>query len=423
MGEMSSFDVNQEPGGGGDASQQVWSVTELTQQIKEQLETEFPAIWVSGELSDLARPRSGHVYFTLKDTDAQIRGVMWKGVASRLQFDLDDGQEVLCHGQIDVYPPRGSYQLIVRKIEPMGVGALQLAFQQLHSKLTAEGLFEKSHKQPLPTCPQRIGVVTSPTGAAIRDFYEVLRRRWPTAEVLVLPCRVQGEGASKEIAEAIKMADRLQPSLDVLVVTRGGGSLEDLWCFNEEAVVRALFAAKVPTVSAIGHEIDVTLADLVADLRALTPTEAAERIVPSAAEVKAKLGTNLQRMSSALKHQLSAARDRLLALSERRVLRRPGERLELLSQRLDDLERRSGKALADHRHRCQEQLRVVAAQLESLSPLGVLSRGYSVTRLETNGQLVTDVTNLGNGELLNTRFKNGAVISRVEEVQGNEGNQ
>ena len=420
---MSSLDVNLEPGDDADQSQQVWSVTELTRRIKEQLESEFPAVWVSGELSDLARPRSGHVYFTLKDADAQIRGVIWKGVASRLRFDLDDGQEVLCHGQIDVSPPRGSYQLIVRKIEPMGLGALQLAFQQLHSKLTAEGLFEQSHKQPLPTCPQRIGVVTSPTGAAIRDFYEVLRRRWPTAEVLVFPCRVQGEGASKEIAEAIKMAERLQPALDVLVVTRGGGSLEDLWCFNEEVVVRALFAAQVPTVSAIGHEIDVTLADLVADLRALTPTEAAERIVPAASEVKAKLVTDLQRMSNALKHQLDGARARLQALSERRVLRRPGEQLEFLSQRLDDLERRSSKALTDHRQRCQERLRVVATQLESLSPLGVLARGYSVTRLGSSGQLVTDVTSLAQGELLNTRLGNGTVMSRVEEAREKEDNR
>ena len=420
---MSSFDVNLEPGDAGDPSQQVWSVTELTRQIKEQLETEFPAVWVSGELSGLSRPRSGHLYFDLKDADALIHGVIWKGVASRLRFDLDDGQEVLCHGKIDVYPPRGNYQLIVQKIEPMGLGALQLAFQQLHSKLTAEGLFEQSHKQPLPTCPQRIGVVTSPTGAAIRDFYEVLRRRWPTAEVLVLPCRVQGEAATKEIVEAIEMADRLQPALDVLVVTRGGGSLEDLWCFNEEAVVRALFAAKVPTVSAIGHEIDVTLADLVADLRALTPTEAAERIVPAAAEVKEKLETDLQRMSNALKHQLEGARARLLALSERRVLRRPGEQLELLSQRVDDLERRSAKALTDHRQRCQDRLRVVAAQLESLSPLGVLARGYSVTRLESNGQLVTDVTSLAKEELLNTRLGNGTVISRVEDAREKEDNQ
>ena len=420
---MSSFDVNLEPGDAADQSQQVWSVTELTQQIKEQLESEFPAVWVSGELSDLARPRSGHVYFTLKDADAQIRGVIWKGVASRLPFDLDDGQEVLCHGQVDVYPPRGSYQLIVRKIEPMGLGALQLAFRQLHSKLTAEGLFEESHKQSLPACPQRIGVVTSPTGAAIRDFYEVLRRRWPMAEVLVLPCRVQGEGASKEIVEAIEMAGRVQPPLDVLVVTRGGGSLEDLWCFNEESVVRALFAAKIPTVSAIGHEIDVTLSDLVADLRALTPTEAAERIVPAAAEVKAKLATDLQRMSNAIRHHLSVSRARLLALSERRVLRRPGEQLDLLSQRVDDLERRGAKALLDQRQRCQERLRAVATQLESLSPLGVLSRGYSVTRLESTGQLVTDVRSLAGGELLNTRLGNGIVTSRVEGTEEKKDNR
>ena len=417
---MSSFDVNLEPGDAGDPSQQVWSVTELTRQIKEQLETEFPAVWVSGELSGLSRPRSGHLYFDLKDADALIHGVIWKGVASRLRFDLDDGQEVLCHGKIDVYPPRGNYQLIVQKIEPMGLGALQLAFQQLHSKLTAEGLFEQAHKQPLPACPQRIGVVTSPTGAAIRDFYEVLRRRWPTAEVLVLPCRVQGEAATKEIVEAIEMADRLQPALDVLIVTRGGGSLEDLWCFNEEPVLRAVFASRLPVVSAVGHEIDVTLCDLVADLRALTPTEAAERIVPAAVEIKARLATDLQRMSHALKHHLSAARDRLLALSERRVLGRPGERLELLSQQLDDLERRGARALSDCWTRYQDKLRGVSAQLESLSPLGVLSRGYSVTRREPVGEVITDATSLEAGQLINTRLASGSVISRVEETNLDE---
>ena len=402
---------------GGDPSQQVLTVSELTQQIKEQLENEFPAVWVSGELSDLARPRSGHVYFTLKDAEAQVRGVIWKGVASRLRFELDDGQEVLCQGQIDVYPPRGSYQLIVRKVEPLGMGALQLAFRQLHSKLEAEGLFEESHKQALPSCPQRIGVVTSPTGAAIRDFYEVLRRRWPTAAVLVLPCRVQGEGASQEIVEAIETANRLQPALDVLVVTRGGGSLEDLWCFNEEAVVRAVFASQVPVVSAIGHEIDVTLCDLVADLRALTPTEAAERIVPSADEVKIKLATVFQRISNALKNQLSAAKARLRALQERRVLRRPDEQLALLSQRLDDLEKRGARSLTDQWNRSQERLRVVSAQLESLSPLAVLARGYSVTRLETTGKLVTDVSSIAVGEQLNTRLADGTLVSRVEVIE------
>ncbi|MEO2023162.1 MAG: exodeoxyribonuclease VII large subunit [Pirellulaceae bacterium] len=422
---MNGIDVNMEPGEmepgeASDPAQEVWSVTELTRRIKGQLESEFPAIWVSGELSDLARPRSGHVYFTLKDADAQVRGVIWKGVASRLSFDLDDGLEVLCHGQIDVYPPRGSYQLIVRKLEPMGLGALQEAFRALHDKLKAEGLFEATHKQSLPSYPGRIAVVTSPTGAAIRDFYEVLRRRWPMAEVLVLPCRVQGAGASQEIATAIEMANRLQPAPDVLVVTRGGGSLEDLWCFNEEPVIRAVFESRLPVVSAVGHEIDVTLCDLVADLRALTPTEAAERIVPAAAEFKARLVTDQQRMSHALKHRLSASRDRLLALSERRVLRRPGERLELLSQQLDDLERRGARALLDCWTRCQDKLRGVSSQLESLSPLGVLSRGYSVTRLEPVGDVVTDATSLGAGQLINTRLGKGTVISRVEETKPNE---
>lgn len=407
----------------GDApSQQVFTVTELTQQIKAQLESEFPAVWVSGEVSDLARPRSGHLYFTLKDAQAQLRGVIWKGVANRLQFDLDDGQEVVCHGQIDVYPPRGSYQLVVRKIEPLGIGALQLAFRQLHSKLEAEGLFLESHKQALPVCPQRIGVVTSPTGAAIRDFYEVLRRRWPTAAVLVLPCRVQGEGASQEIVEAIETADRLQPPLDLLVVTRGGGSLEDLWCFNEEVVVRAIFASQLPVVSAIGHEIDVTLSDLVADLRALTPTEAAERIVPSAVEVRTKLTTAFQRMTNALNNRLSAVQARLRALGERRVLRQPDERLALLSQQLDDLERRGTKSLRDQWNQSLERVRVVSSQLESLSPLAVLARGYSVTRLETTGQLVTDVTSIAVGELLNTRLGNGTVISRVEASEEKKDN-
>ena len=417
---MNGIDVSMESGEAGDPSQEVWSVTELTRRIKDQLESKFPAIWVSGELSDLARPRSGHVYFTLKDADAQVRGVIWKGVASRLSFDLDDGLEVLCHGQIDVYPPRGSYQLIVRKIEPMGLGALQQAFRALHDKLKAEGLFEAAHKQPLPSCPGRIAVVTSPTGAAIRDFYEVLRRRWPLAEVLVIPCRVQGAGASQEIATAIEMANRVQPAADVVVVTRGGGSLEDLWCFNEEPVIRAVFASRLPVVSAVGHEIDVTLCDLVADLRALTPTEAAERIVPAAVEIKARLATDLQRMSHALKHHLSAARDRLLALSERRVLRRPGERLELLSQQLDDLERRGVRALSDCWTRYQDKLRGVSAQLESLSPLGVLSRGYSVTRREPVGEVITDATSLEAGQLINTRLASGSVISRVEETNLDE---
>ncbi len=244
------------------------SVFQLTSLIKGILEQAFPSVWVVGELSDVARPQSGHVYLTLKDDRAQIRAVIWRNAASRLRFNLEDGLEVICRGDLDVYPPRGSYQLVIRELEPRGEGALQQALRKLQQKLAAEGLFDPAHKKPLPRFPRRIAVVTSPTGAAVRDFVEVLRRRWQGVHVLIVPTRVQGEGAATDIAAAIQTVNRLSPSVDVMVVGRGGGSMEDLWCFNEEAVVRAIFASQVPVVSAVGHEIDVTLSDLVADVRA-----------------------------------------------------------------------------------------------------------------------------------------------------------
>ncbi|PHR87699.1 MAG: exodeoxyribonuclease VII large subunit, partial [Blastopirellula sp.] len=263
-----------------DGQQPVLSVSQLTQLVKGTLEMAFPSVWVSGEISNLAQPRSGHVYLTLKDDNAQIRGVMWKGTASRLSFDLEDGQQVICRGEIDVYAPRGSYQLVIREVEPQGLGALQLALKKLQQKLQTEGLFDPDHKKPLPKFPKTIAMVTSPTGAAIRDFLEVLRRRWPGVRVIVIPAKVQGQGAAKEIAAGIKQANQLAERPDVMVVGRGGGSLEDLWCFNEEVVVRAIFASEIPVISAVGHEIDVTLSDMVADRRALTPSEAAELVVP-----------------------------------------------------------------------------------------------------------------------------------------------
>ena len=303
------------------------SVAELTARIKQVLETEFPSVWVVGEISDLARPRSGHVYLTLKDEQSQIRAVMWRGVAGRLTFEPQDGQQVLCRGDIDVYLPRGSYQLVIRQIERRGVGSLQQRLQELQKKLAAEGLFDPRHKQPLPKFPRRVAVVTSPTGAAIRDFLEVVRRRWQGVDILIVPTRVQGAGAAEEIAQAIGQINRLQPRFDVLVVTRGGGSLEDLWCFNEELVVRAIFASRIPVVSAIGHEIDVTLCDLVADLRALTPTEAAQRIVPSSDELATSLQHLHSRLQNSLRTTARSARTRLGAIVGRRVFQRPLEQV------------------------------------------------------------------------------------------------
>lgn len=400
-----------------DNQQRPLSVAELTGLIKETLETQFPWVWVVGEISDLARPRSGHVYLTLKDEQSQIRAVMWRTIASRLKFELADGQQVVCRGDIDVYLPRGSYQLVIRQIEPRGEGLLQQRLRQLQAKLAAEGLFEPELKQPLPRFPRRVAVITSPTGAAIRDFLEVVRHRWQGVDVLIVPTRVQGAGAAGEIARAVKQANRIQPPFDVLVVTRGGGSMEDLWCFNEEVVVRAIHASRIPVVSAVGHEIDVTLSDLVADVRALTPTEAAQVILPSTDEVAASLQHLHSRLASSLNAVAAAARARLGAIASRRVFRRPLERVHDLERRVDELQLRATRASRQAARDAQQQLRALAGQLESLSPLSVLARGYSVTLRERDGAVVRDANVISVGERLRTRYGNGQSVSVVESVE------
>jgi exodeoxyribonuclease VII large subunit len=394
----------------------VLSVGQLTALIKETLAERFPAVWVAGEISDLARPQSGHLYLTLKDSDAQIRAVMWRGVASRLRFDLEDGMQVLCCGDVDVYPPRGTYQFVIRQVEPRGLGGLQLALRKLQMKLEAEGLFDPRHKKSLPRFPRRLAVVTSPTGAAVRDFLETLRARWQGVDVLVLPTKVQGEGAAAEIAKAIALANRLDPPPDVLVVTRGGGSLEDLWCFNEEVVVRAIFASRIPVVSAIGHEIDVTLSDLVADVRALTPTEAAQRVAPSTDEMNGALKHFEARLKTGLLSRARAARARWEALAQRRVFRKPFDRLRDAERRLDELELRAARAARQVLRAAGRQATGLAKQLESLSPLGVLARGYSLTQRLEDDTVVDRAERLRVGERIRTRYGSGETISRVESI-------
>jgi exodeoxyribonuclease VII large subunit len=314
-----------------------------------------------------------------------------------------------------VYAARGSYQLTVRHIQPKGLGALELALRQLKARLEAEGLFDPALKRPLPRFPRRVALVTSPSGAAIRDFLQVLHRRWRGTDVLIVPTRVQGEGAGQEIAAAIARVDRLRRKPDCLVLARGGGSLEDLWAFNDEAVVRAIHGCSIPVVSAVGHEIDVTLADLAADVRALTPSEAAERVAPDADEIAARLRQSRQRLLAALKAKVSSARGRLDALASLRVLRKPAERIHDLSRELDELQRRTLRAIG---HRVQEARSGVAAlagRLESLSPLAVLQRGYSLTRREADDRLIHDAAELSVGERIVTRFAQGQVVSRVED--------
>ena len=394
------------------------SVSELTHHIQQQLNNEFQSVWVSGEISNLARPRSGHMYLALKDEGAVLQAAIWRSVASRLQFDLEDGLSVICRGDIDVYPPRGSYQLIIRDVVPQGLGSLQLAFKQLFERLQKEGLFDDHHKRPLPRIPKTIAFVTSPTGAAVRDFLEVLRRRWRDVRVLVVPAKVQGKGAADEIAAGIRRVNALQGAdrPDVLVVGRGGGSLEDLWCFNEESVIRAIHNSEIPTISAVGHEIDVSLSDLAADVRALTPSEAAERVVPNLVEVQQQLTQMRGRFADRLRSVAAQARGRLEALANRQCLRAPLDSIMQLEQRVDQLDRRLNSNI---RHRFsleQREIRSMAERLEAVSPLGILGRGYSITTRPDDLKPIDDASQLQPGETMVTRLKQGKVTSQVLEI-------
>jgi exodeoxyribonuclease VII large subunit len=395
----------------------VLSVYELTAQIKDQLEGSFAEVWVAGEISNFSRPQSGHCYLTLKDDRAQLRAAIWRNTTVRVRFDLHDGLEVICRGRLDVYAPRGSYQLIIEHIEPKGIGALELALRQLREKLAREGLFDAARKRPLPRFARRIAVVTSPTGAAIHDFLQVLGRRWRGADVLVVPTRVQGEGAAAEIAAAIETVNRLPLAIDCLVVTRGGGSLEDLWAFNEEVVVRAVFASRIPVISAIGHEIDITLCDLAADVRALTPSEAAELVAPAADELAGRLRQSEKRLLAALRWRVTSARARLDAVAQRRAFRRPFQQVEDRARRLDELDICATRAVRGRLRLVRRQLDGMAARLESLSPLAVLGRGYSLTRRAADGQVVRDAAQLQPGEQVVTRFSRGDALSLVEGVR------
>lgn len=394
-------------------AEQTLTVSQLTVMLKGVVEESFPSVWVAGEISNISQPGSGHCYFTLKDDAAQIRAVMWRNTAARLKFEMADGLDLICHGHLDVYPPRGSYQLVVDDAQPKGMGALELALRKLRDKLAKEGLFDQERKRPLPKFPRRIGFVTSPTGAAVRDFLEVLRRRWRGVEVLIVPVRVQGDGAAEEIARGIAIVNKLRPPLDVLVVGRGGGSLEDLWCFNEERVVRAVVASRVPVVSAVGHEIDVTLADLAADVRALTPSEAAERVVPAADEMVARVRTLSERCLLAVQRQHRRYRERLEALRNRRPFLRPFARVQDLARRGDELEARMDRGVRRILSEQNSHFQRLAGKLQSLSPLSVLARGYSLTSDAKSGELIRSARKAKSGQSLVTRFVDGEIESVV----------
>ncbi len=388
MASLPLFDRDDEPLLGG----RMLSVSELTALVKASLEGDFADVGLVGEVSNLSRPRSGHVYFSLKDETAQVRAVLWKSDARRLVFDLADGLAVRAWGDLTVYAPRGEYQIVVRKVEPEGIGPLELAFRQTVARLDAEGLFDPARKRPLPRFPRKIVVVTSPTGAAVHDFLQVVGRRWAAVEVVIAPTRVQGPGSAGEVAEAIALANRVGDA-ELIVVARGGGSLEDLWAFNEEVVARAIFASRLPVVSAIGHEVDLTVADLVADRRALTPSEAGELCVPDAREIRAAL---------------DALRDRLASAASARVA--------LARATLDGLDARAQHAWRRGLDRRRDALARLAAQLDALSPLAVLARGYSLSFPEPGSLPLRDAADLRPGDLIRTQLASGAFLSRILEI-------
>jgi exodeoxyribonuclease VII large subunit len=438
------------------ADKKILTVSRLTALIRDLLEENFDHVWVEGEVSNLAMPSSGHCYFTLKDSGAQLRCVMFRASARALKFRIQNGMMLIVRGRLTVYDQRGEYQLVVEYMEPKGMGALQLAFIQLKERLAKEGLFDESHKKPLPMVPNCIGVVTSPTGAAIHDILNVLRRRYVNVEVLISPVKVQGEGAAGEIAAAVRDFN-LYKKADVIIVGRGGGSLEDLWPFNEEVVARAIYNSRIPVVSAVGHEVDFTIADFVADLRAPTPSAAAELVVRNKAELAAEVDNLSRRQISAVRHRLAGFRDRLEGLT--RALKDPVMLVGHLIQRVDDLNERFGRAfrvgigrrrdrlsaLTNHlrltnpivelersrerlmrlstrlenvmRRRlddAREATSVSAARLNSLSPLATLARGYSVVRKFPMGPVVTESSQIEAGDRLELTFRRGAAVCLVE---------
>jgi len=393
----------------------ILTVTQLTAQIKTYLEGTFPDIWVEGEISNLSIPQSGHAYFTLKDDQSQIRVVLFRSSQRFLKFTLQHGIQVICRGRVSVYEPRGEYQLIVDYIEPKGVGALQLAFEQLKERLAKEGLFDLEHKKPLPVLPRRIGIITSPTGAAIRDMLRVIKRRHPKIHILIYPVPVQGVEAAPAIVAALQYFNREQ-NADVLIAGRGGGSLEDLWAFNEETVARAIYGSRIPVISAVGHETDYTIADFVSDVRAPTPSAAAEIVVKSEESFEESILSLESRLIRSMKHKLILMRSSVREYV--RLLSDPRRRLERYSQRVDELMHRIALELQHYLQRDRARLNAMAEGLDHLNPLGILSRGYSITRKYPGGTILKDAADAKPGDIISTTLHKGAVWSRVEKNPG-----
>ena len=389
-----------------------FTVSEITRGIRTSLEHKFSNIDVLGEISNVRKPSSGHIYLTLKDKNSQLQAVVFRNSASRIKFELKDGMEVVSFGSVTVYEPRGQYQLIINKIEPKGIGALQLAFQQLKEKLEKEGLFDHAHKKDIPFIPKKIGIVTSPTGAAIKDILNIIDRRFANVEILIYPVKVQGEGAAQEIAEAITELNNYS-DIDVIISGRGGGSLEDLWAFNEEIVARSIYNSKIPVISAVGHEIDLTIADLVADKRALTPSEAGELVVPRKDLLIVKTEKFKTRLLQSLTGKLRLSKEKLDRIANSYAIRQPFDKFNRWQQKLDDLSQRLNLNITHALNSEREKLSGIAGKLESLSPLNVLKRGYTITTKQEDNKSLRYITDLSKGDKIKTNLSRGSIISEI----------
>ena len=437
----------------------ILTVSELTREIKEILEDRFPDVWVEGEISNVRVPPSGHIYFTLKDDTSQIRAVLFKMQARTLRFIAEDGLHVICRGRVSLYEKRGDYQLILGSMEPKGIGALQLAFLQLKEKLEKEGFFDPARKKPIPMVPQNIGIVTSPTGAVIRDMLHILNRRFENLHILLYPVRVQGEGASGEIVEAVKYFNQ-RTDVDVIIVGRGGGSLEDLWAFNEEAVARAIYHSRIPIISAVGHETDYTVSDFVADLRAPTPSAAAELVVRDKKEIKNILHylrgrleneavqifqgyrTHLSHLVRIFREPekkieeyflrtddlvnrlrllaswtLKRKREKQLHLSENLLLRSPMERLKNVRSFMSEVRKRMGQNVNHAMEMRRHRVAGILGKLDSLSPLSILHRGYSITRKLPSLQVLREATHVKEGDRVEVKLYRGTLVCGVEKTE------
>ena len=398
----------------------VHSVSEITNLLKRLIEQHppFKNMWVQGQVSNYSRPGSGHIYFTLKDEQNQINCVIWRSSATRLPFLPKHGEEIRAQGKINVYGPQGKYQITVSKVEPIGIGALQRAFEELKERLEAEGLFDSAHKKPLPKFPQKIGVVTSETGDALQDILKQLRRRYPLAKVLLHPSRVQGDGAAEEIVQAIRAMNQ-RDDIDVLIVGRGGGAVEDLWAFNEEIVARAIFASAIPVVSAVGHERDVTISDFVADHRASTPTDAGQHTVPDQDELFAQLDSLDTRLRTTIQNQLNRYETRIQDLETRLAPTQRKDAIYQLSQTVDTLDVACRSAVGRKFSDGESRLHTLARRLDALSPLATLKRGYSISR-KTDGEVLTAAEQVSVGDRIAVQLAHGHLACRVEEFLDEE---